>query len=746
MHPRPSLLLLAGFALTLMATGAAEANDPEWSYTTGDRVWSVAVSGDGEYIVAGSDDDSVYFFDRGSDTYLWNYSTEGDVRSVAISSDGEYIAAGSVDTQVYLFTKDSELPLQIYSAGDRAVVSVSISADGEYIAAGSVDERVYLFDKDSSTPLWSYYAGNWVWSVSISADGEYIAAGSHRDVYLFDKDSSTPIWSYNTGSEVNSIAISADSEYIVAGSADDKVHLFARNSSTPLWSYDTGEDVSSVSISADGEYIVAGGFDGKIRLFDKDSSAPLWRYSIGDSVRSVAISADGGHLAGGSIDEKVYLFDSNSSTPLWSYTAGNDVFSVAISADGEYLAAGSRDENVYFFDKNIPPTATIEFILPSPADKLVQVNFSGSGTDSDGNVIAYQWSSSVDGELSNSSNFNTSSLSAGNHTISFRVQDNSGTWSNWDMFSLVVINAPPSASIDSINPSPARFDEEVSFSGSSTDSDGSVVTYQWVSNIDGNLSTDGAFSVTNLTTGTHQISFRAQDSDGAWSSWHTAELNIYPNAPPFDTIDSIEPSQAEAGTTVFFDGTGSDSDGTVVAYLWASSIDGELSTEEDFNSNDLSFGNHTITFRVQDNDGDWSDADSESLFVFAYPEAIAGDDFTGEPGDTFQFDGQGTDDDGSIAKYEWAFEGDGIYRWSSTNSGNTTYVYNGEGTYTVTLRVTDDDGFTATDSRVITVSKAGGGGGDDGDGGGDDGGGGISAPSLAASAAAVAVIALRRRR
>ena len=54
--------------------------------------------------------------------------------------------------------------------------------------------------------------------------------------------------------------------------------------------------------------------------------------------------------------------------------------------------------------------------------------------------------------------------------------------------------------------------------------------------------------------------------------------------------------------------------------------------------------------------------------------------------------------------------------------------------------MTDDDGFTATDSLVVTVSRAGGGGG------GDNGGGGIPAPSLAASVAAVAVIALRRLR
>ena len=740
MRPRPFLLLLAGVALALMAAGAAEANDPEWSYTTGDRVWSVAISAGGEYIAAGSNDDNVYLFDKDSNILLWNYTTGGDVRSVAISSDGKYIVAGSFDNQVYLFNRNNGTPFQSYSAGDN-VVSVAISADGEYIAAGSIDERVYLFDRNSSTPIWSYYAGNWVWSVAISADSEYIAAGSHRKIYLFEKESSTPIWNYTTGSEVKSIAISADGEYIAAGSADDRVHLFGKDSGTPLWSYDTGEDVNSVAISADGEYIAAGGNDGTIRFFDKDSNMPLWSYSTEENVRSVAISAGGEYLTVGVNDGVIYLFERDSSTPLWSYTAGHNVISVAISADGENIAAGSRDDNVYFFDKNIPPTATIDSITPSPANNSVQVNFSSSGADSDGTVIAYLWTSSIDGELSRYASFSISNLSAGNHTISFRVQDNNGTWSDWDTAFLVIINAPPTASIDSINPSPSRFDEEVIFNGSGTDSDGTVVAYQWVSDLDGNLSTDVVFSATDLATGTHQISFRVRDNDGAWSSWHTAELDIYPNAPPFDTIDSIEPSQAEAGTTVFFEGTGSDSDGTVVAYLWASSIDGELSTEEDFSSNDLSFGNHTITFRVQDNDGDWSDADSESLFVFAYPGAIAGDDVTGEPGDAFQFDGRGTDDDGSIVKYEWDFEGNGVYRWSSTDNGNTTYVYNGEGTYTVTLRVTDDDGFTATDSRVITVSKAGG---DDG-GGGDDDGGGIPAPSLAAAVAAVAIIALRRR-
>ncbi len=119
------------------------------------------------------------------------------------------------------------------------------------------------------------------------------------------------------------------------------------------------------------------------------------------------------------------------------------------------------------------------------------------------------------------------------------------------------------------------------------------------------------------------------------------------------------------------------------------------------------------------------------------PVAIAGNAVTVKPGETVQFNGAGTDEDGEIVLYEWDFNNDGVYEWSSEENGRITNIYNKEGTYAAVLRVTDDDGRTATDSRVITV----------GDGGGDDSDEGfLPAPSLAAAVAAVAVIALRRPR
>ncbi len=48
MRPRPFLLLLAGFALALMAAGEADAGkEPVWSYETLEGVTSVAISADG---------------------------------------------------------------------------------------------------------------------------------------------------------------------------------------------------------------------------------------------------------------------------------------------------------------------------------------------------------------------------------------------------------------------------------------------------------------------------------------------------------------------------------------------------------------------------------------------------------------------------------------------------------------------------------------------------------------------------
>jgi hypothetical protein len=78
---------------------------------------------------------------------------------------------------------------------------------------------------------------------------------------------------------------------------------------------------------------------------------------------------------------------------------------------------------------NQPPVAIIDSISPNRVDKGTAIYFKGHGTDRDGKIVSYGWQSSLDGELSTSATFSTSTLSVGTHNIYFRVQDDDGEWS-----------------------------------------------------------------------------------------------------------------------------------------------------------------------------------------------------------------------------------------------------------------------------------------------------------------------------
>ncbi len=83
------------------------------------------------------------------------------------------------------------------------------------------------------------------------------------------------------------------------------------------------------------------------------------------------------------------------------------------------------------------------------------------------------------------------------------------------------------------------------------------------------------------------------------------------------------------------------------------------------------------------------------------PTADAGLDQSGDEGDLFTFVGSGSSDtDGTIVFYDWDFGDGGI-----ASGVTATHAYADNGTYTVTLTVTDDEGATDTDTAIVTVAN-----------------------------------------
>ncbi|MBU1061642.1 MAG: S8 family serine peptidase, partial [Candidatus Omnitrophica bacterium] len=198
---------------------------------------------------------------------------------------------------------------------------------------------------------------------------------------------------------------------------------------------------------------------------------------------------------------------------------------------------------------NQPPTAYIDSIFPETAEEGEDVEFRGHGVDSDGTVETYRWESSIDGvfyeDIPDTITINT--LSPGFHEIYFMAQDEEGDWSEEPATATLEItalfNQPPTAHIDTISPSPAREGQDVIFTGSETDIDGTVEGYSWESSIDGvfyygdALAPSDGVTINTLSPGIHEIYFTVQDNDGEWSETSaTAMLEIFPEIPPVTTV------------------------------------------------------------------------------------------------------------------------------------------------------------------------------------------------------------------
>jgi len=95
----------------------------------------------------------------------------------------------------------------------------------------------------------------------------------------------------------------------------------------------------------------------------------------------------------------------------------------------------------------------------------------------------------------------------------------------------------------------------------------------------------------------------------------TESLGGATSQPPTAYIDSISPEEAAIGETITFDGHGTDTDGTVVAYRWRSSIDGDLSAKTSFETASLSEGEHVIYLKVQDNNDSWSEEVRSTVII-----------------------------------------------------------------------------------------------------------------------------------
>jgi tetratricopeptide (TPR) repeat protein len=344
-----------------------------WRYTIEGYALDMDISMGAELIVIGGvigeNNGIIYLFDK-SGRLLWKYANPEPFSSVAISDDGNFIVAGSDDNQTYFFDRRGLL-LWRYSA-DKKIRCVEVSEDGNMLVTGSDDNNVYFFDNSRRIKrfAWKYRFDNSASTVAMSKKGNYILAGSDdHGIYALDSDGQL-MWKHTAKGAITSTSVSKFADYLVAGSQDGSIYCFNIGGKA-TWTLPTGGSVQDVAVDLRGTTIVAYSQDGILYCLDERGTL-LWKLEVGDPEGRVSIVDDGSMIMCLVGDGRVFVL-SREGGLLFEYQTRESTWGAMFSGDGEhFITVGARIINFY------ETRPALVSIIQSCREAIKRANRSGS--------------------------------------------------------------------------------------------------------------------------------------------------------------------------------------------------------------------------------------------------------------------------------------------------------------------------------------------------------------------------------
>jgi ABC-type transport system substrate-binding protein/PKD repeat protein len=445
---------------------------------------------------------------------------------------------------------------------------------------------------------------------------------------------------------------------------------------------------------------------------------PLWEIDVKEGVSKQFVA----HATDADEDVLTYTWDFGDGTDLVVGEVASHTYEVTgVERDLTYTLWVDDDSGVA--GHNVSVSAPIHILIEGvnyPPEILttledrsgivnVALTFDVDANDADEDEMRYTW------------DFDDGTLMVGQTVEHVYTVADTYTYSVWvdDLTGEVDHNVTASAEIviagDSVPTANAGPDQEVdedtlvTFDGSGSSDDVDIDSYEWTIVELDEVMTGVSPTYTFDTPGVYEVQLVVTDTIAQTSAPDSMYVTVADVTIP--TADAGDDQEVLVGETVTLDGSGSsDNSGTITNYTWYIVDLAEYLYEVDPTVAFEIPGTYVIRLYVEDSGG-LTDSDDVEITVVddIDPVAVADADVTTVAvGDTVTFDGSGSSDNvvaEDYLNYTWSFTVDS---GSAELYGETAeYVFEIEGVYEVTLKVTDGSDNWDTDTITITVVPSG---------------------------------------
>ncbi|MEZ2319975.1 MAG: hypothetical protein ACBR15_13345 [Microcoleus sp.] len=345
----------------------------------GESFSAIAVSLDGQKIIAGQRNGTVYLWDKSGKQLLKTWAAHGSyITTISFSKNGQTLATTGNDGLARIWTVTGNKLGELKHPQIKRMLGASLSPDGNFVATASDDNqaRIWTVNGQEVRRLEGHQGS--VTVVNFSPDGQSVATGS--------TDGSVKLWDAKTGENLQdfrghrglilSASFSPDGKRLVSIAKDKFVRLW-NLADTPLQQLElTGfkDDVNAIAFSPDGKTIAGAGNEGMMRQWDATSGKELkvWKEAIQrtfdtqNKVQDIAFSPDGKFIVAGGLRIGIArVWDlAGSLTEPKVRLKGNedkqeahrgDIVSVAFSPNRQLIATtGSYDKTMRIWNPKSP--------------------------------------------------------------------------------------------------------------------------------------------------------------------------------------------------------------------------------------------------------------------------------------------------------------------------------------------------------------------------------------------------------